>query len=245
MKIIFLGIGEAFDENIPTSCFLIKSKTNLLLDCGYSSPPALWRYNRDPNLLDSIFVSHTHMDHSFGLAPIIMDMRGRKNPLTIICQKGNKDLLQNLLNIGLKGIKKYLDYQIKYLEVNPNQKIILDEYQMAFAKTLHAGSNLAIRIKTRSKDLSYSGDGFITKESEALFSNTKFLIHDGYKFDGASGNHCNMKQVIDMCQRCNIKKIAFTHLERNEKKKIPLIKKQTKKLGLQIIFPKPGDEIIL
>lgn len=245
MKVIFLGTGEAFDENIPTSCFLVKSKTNLLLDCGYSSPQALWRYNRNPNLLDSIFISHLHMDHSFGLIPILMVMRGRNKPLTIISQKGNKDLLQQLLKIGLKGIKKYIDYQIKYLEVNPSQQIIHHEFKMTFAKTHHAGSNLAVRLKTGSKDLAYSGDGFITKESESLFTNAEFLIHDGYKFDGVSGNHCNMKQVLDMCQRSNVKKIAFTHLERNERKKIPLIKKKTRKLGLSIIFPKPGDEIIL
>ena len=33
MKIIFLGVGEAFDETLPNNSHLILSDTNLLLDC--------------------------------------------------------------------------------------------------------------------------------------------------------------------------------------------------------------------
>ncbi len=39
MKIIFLGVGEAFDENLPNNSQLVMSgKTNLLLDCGFTVP---------------------------------------------------------------------------------------------------------------------------------------------------------------------------------------------------------------
>jgi len=39
MKIIFLGVGEAFDENLPNNSQLVMSgKINLLLDCDLQFP---------------------------------------------------------------------------------------------------------------------------------------------------------------------------------------------------------------
>lgn len=54
MKIIFLGVGEAFDENIPNNSHLIISeKTKVLLDCGLTSAPQMWKFNSDPSYLDA------------------------------------------------------------------------------------------------------------------------------------------------------------------------------------------------
>ncbi|KKQ21582.1 MAG: Beta-lactamase domain-containing protein, partial [Parcubacteria group bacterium GW2011_GWA2_37_10] len=49
MKIIFLGVGEAFDENIPNNSHLvITERTKLLLDCGMTAAPQVWKFNPDP-----------------------------------------------------------------------------------------------------------------------------------------------------------------------------------------------------
>ncbi len=56
MKVIFLGVGEACDERVPNNSHLILSDTKLLLDCGYSAPPQLWKYNPDASFLDAIYI---------------------------------------------------------------------------------------------------------------------------------------------------------------------------------------------
>lgn len=92
------------------------------------------------------------IDHSFGLAPILMVMRGRKKPLTIICRQGDKKPLQDLINIGLKGIKKFIDFKIIFIEVNPSKQIKHNEFNLSFAKTIHHAPNLAIKVEFNNKE---------------------------------------------------------------------------------------------
>ncbi|MCX6722879.1 MAG: MBL fold metallo-hydrolase [Candidatus Staskawiczbacteria bacterium] len=99
MKIIFLGVGEAFDENLPNnSQLIITDKTKLLLDCGFTVPPQLWKYNPDYNFLDAIYISHQHADHYFGLPAILLRMweGGREKDLLLFVPKNSKILLKIL-----------------------------------------------------------------------------------------------------------------------------------------------------
>lgn len=245
MKVTFFGTGEAFDENTPAASILIQSETKLLLDCGYSSPPQIWKYTKDPNFIDAIFISHLHSDHYFGLPPLLKRMveEKRKKTLTIVCYKGEKKKIIQVLNFGYRGIQKNSQYPINFIEVKPTQKIKYDELFLSFAPTIHSIPNLAIRVAKGNISISYSGDGLITKKSEDLYIKSHLLVHDGYLFDRQSNAHSNMKQVVDMCQKQKIKKVAFTHIHREEKNRIPAIKKKLTQKGLQIYFPKPGDEI--
>jgi len=91
MKVIFLGTGEAFDENyLNNSSLVITGKTKLLLDCGMTTPYQLWKYNNDQNLLDAVYISHSHADHYFGLPALLVRMweEKRKKPITVFSQKG-------------------------------------------------------------------------------------------------------------------------------------------------------------
>ena len=93
MKVIFLGVGEAFDENNPNNSHLVLSgKTSLLLDCGFVVPYQLWKYNNDQSFLDGVYITHPHADHYFGLPALLVRMSEEKRTrqFTIICQKGFK-----------------------------------------------------------------------------------------------------------------------------------------------------------
>ena len=75
MKVIFLGVGEAFDEDVPNNSHLIETgKTKILLDCGMTATPQVWKYNKDQNFIDSVYISHWHADHYFGLPGLLLRM---------------------------------------------------------------------------------------------------------------------------------------------------------------------------
>ncbi|MCX6765282.1 MAG: MBL fold metallo-hydrolase [Candidatus Nealsonbacteria bacterium] len=103
MKIVFLGVGEAFDDNLPNnSQIVITDKTKMLLDCGFNIPQSLWRYNGDPNFLDAVYISHQHADHYFGLPAVLLRMweGGRERGLTVICQKSLIDSFQEYMDFA-------------------------------------------------------------------------------------------------------------------------------------------------
>src|SRR3989344_1524763 len=170
MKLTRLGVGEAFDETLPNNSHLVLSKTNLLLDCGYSIPPQLWRYNSDQSFLDAIYISHLHADHYFGIPVLLTRMweEKRKKPLAIICQKGAKSQISELIDFAYKDIASKFEFKLDFVEVESKQKIKFNEFGLSFAPTIHSVPNLAIRVETKNKAVCYSGDGQFTEETERL-----------------------------------------------------------------------------
>ncbi len=139
MKVIFLGVGEAFDENLPNNSHLILSDTKMLLDCGFSSVAQMWKYNDDQEFLDTVYITHGHADHYFGLPSLFDRMceEKRKKPLTIICQKGLKETIIQVINLGYKNLFEKLNFDVNFIEVEEGQKIKFNELELEFASTTH------------------------------------------------------------------------------------------------------------
>ena len=65
MQLRFVGCGDAFGSGGRShTCFhLTGISTNLLIDCGASSPPALKRLGIACNDVSLILITHFHGDH--------------------------------------------------------------------------------------------------------------------------------------------------------------------------------------
>ncbi|MDP2909671.1 MAG: MBL fold metallo-hydrolase [bacterium] len=133
MKVIFLGVGEAFDENIPNnSQLVVAGKTNLLLDCGMTAAPQLWKFNPNPDLLDAVYISHQHADHFFGLPGLLLRMweDGRERDLALICQKGLKKSFKYFMEFAYKDFLGKFNHKINLIESNEKKEIILILFQL-------------------------------------------------------------------------------------------------------------------
>lgn len=245
MKIIHLGVGEAFDETLPNNSNLILSRTNLLLDCGYSIPHQLWKYNPDRSFLDGIYISHLHADHYFGLPALLTRMweEKRKKPLTIICQKGAKTKIRELIDFAYKNIASKFEFAVDFVEVESSQKIKFNEFELSFAPTIHAVPNLAIKIQLKNKILCYSGDGQFTEEPESLYWDADLVIHEAFTFDEKLPNHACITDLIGMAKRNDVKCLALTHIRRDVRKcQMSMINKRISGEKIKIIVPEPMDE---
>ncbi len=240
MKVHFLGVGEAFDENYPNNSHIVSTdKTNLLLDCGYGVPYELWKYNSDPNFLDVIFISHRHADHCFGLPPIVVRMweGKRTKPLTINTHKGVED---SLVEVGYKNFSKNLNFEVKFEYVDGGQEYDFQDLKLSFAETEHSAKNLGVKVEAEGKSVCYSGDGMFTPELEELYKGSDLVIQETYLYDEEIIGHASVVQAIEMAKRSEVKCLALTHLNREFRIKA----KEIINLTDQVILPEPGEEYI-
>ncbi|MFH1968461.1 MAG: ribonuclease Z [bacterium] len=248
MKVIFLGVGEAFDENTPNNSHLIETdKTKLLLDCGYSIPQQLWKFNNNPNFLDVIYISHQHADHFFGLPPVLMRMweDGRKRDLAVIGQKG----LRDFMDYAYKSFQKKFEYKINLIESKDGEEIELQDLKLSFTKTVHSGENLAVKISDNKNTIAYSGDGSPVPGSD-FYKNLDMLILETYLYDKEIIGHSSIVSAIKFAENNNVKCLALTHMNRDfRKNELPKIRDKINPAAggrrLKIIIPEPMDEYLL
>ncbi len=241
MKITFLGTGEAFDETNPNNSSLIESSgTRLLLDCGFTVPTQIWKYAKDKDLIDAIYISHQHGDHFFGLPALLLRMweEGREKDLTIICQKGLKEKFPEFMDFVYRGFMDKFNYKIILIEAKEGEKVKFNNLNLSFEKTVHSGENLAIKITEGKGYFCYNGDGSPLENSE-FYKNLDLLVLETYLYDVKKIGHSSVVEAISFAEKNNVKCLALTHINRDLRKK----GFEAKSDKVKIIIPKPFDEI--
>jgi ribonuclease BN (tRNA processing enzyme) len=245
MKIIFLGVGEAFDKDLPNnSHLLVSDKTNLLVDCGFTIPWQLWKFNEDPNLLDAVYISHRHGDHFLGLPALFLRMweGGRKRDLTVFCQKDFKEEFGNFMEFVYKGFQKKFEYKINLIESTDGGELVFNDLSLSFQKTIHSGDNLAVKITDGKNIYAYSGDGSPVQGTD-FYKNLDLAILETYLYDTEKVGHSSIVGAIKFAEANDIKCLALTHINRDfRKNELPKIKDKIMSDKVKIIIPEPLEE---
>lgn len=248
MKIVFLGVGEAFDPNLPNnSQFVISEKTNLLVDCGFTIPWQLWKFKDDPNFLDAIYISHQHADHFFGLPAVLLRLweGGRERELTIICQKDMKESFRSFMEYAYKGFMDKFKYKINLVESKENESVKFQDLELFFEETVHSGKNLAVKITDGKGVYCFSGDGS-PKYGTDFYKGLDLLILETYLYDEEKIGHSSIVSGIKFAEDNNAKCLALTHINRDfRKNELPGIKDKIKSDKVKIIIPEPLEEYSL
>ncbi len=238
-------MGEAFDENIPNNSHLIiTEKTKLLLDCGLTAAPQVWKFNPDPNLIDVIYISHQHADHYFGLPGLLLRMweGGRERDITIISQKSLKDSFQNFMDVAYKDFTKKFKYKINLVESKEGEAVEFNDLKLSFEKTVHSGENLAVKITDGKNVMAYSGDGAPMAGSN-FYQNLDLLISETYLYDKEIIGHSSIVSAIAFAEKNNVKCLVLSHINRDFRKNdLPKVRDKIKSDKVKIIIPEPFDE---
>ncbi|MEZ4219381.1 MAG: MBL fold metallo-hydrolase [Polyangiaceae bacterium] len=246
-QLTFVGTGEAFDPALPNTSLLYRGSQTLLVDCGFSVPHALWRISEDPSLIDAIYISHIHADHSFGLPALLLWMRifGRKKPLRVIGGPGTPRWLTKLLELGYPACyEPGKCFDIVAEELAPGEQIVLGEATLRNAESEHGVRNLSLRVDEGGRGFAYSGDGRPTPATRELFAGVDLLVHECYALDLDIEGHANFSTLVALGQSARVKRLALLHLGTPEKEAIRAAARDEQS-ELTLLVPAPGDVMTL
>jgi len=246
MKIIFLGVGDAFDETLPTnSSLIISEKTSLMLDCGDSAVRQLWKIRRGNDSMDALYVTHYHPDHFFGISSMLARMllyEKRTKPLTIICSKKVHEKIVELRECIFKSTENQDGFKVDIIEIEEGQTIKFQDLELTFAATKHSAENLAIRISDGEHAVVYSGDGS-PSEDENFYQNLDLLIQEAYLYNQEKIGHTSIVEAIKFAEKHGSGCVALVHISRDLRKdELPGLLPQIKSDKVKIIIPEPMDE---
>lgn len=246
MLLTFIGVGEAFDPGMGTSCTLVHGeKTTLLIDCGYACLGQLYSILNSPNEIDTIYITHFHADHLFGVIPLLAAWKawGRTAPLTIISQPGVEERITALIRLGYPHCDEQLPYNIDYLETV--DQVNVGGMQLTFAPSDHSLTNYAVKISEGDQAIGFSGDGGLTPETRELFHDCHILVHEAFGLESAIEGHTTAKEVIAYARSLpNLQTLALVHLQKDERSKhLDQFKRLDNGEAFKIYLPEPGSTL--
>jgi ribonuclease BN (tRNA processing enzyme) len=254
VEVVFLGVGEAFDETLPNTSILIRCgreapSITLLLDCGFTAPPQFWKEEPAPDALDGVWISHFHGDHAFGLPALLVRFwrEGRRKGLTLLGPRGIESFTRRVVGLAYPGFYRKLTFPLEFVEVEPRGEVTFSDLTFRTAENTHSLRDLALRIEGRGTSIYYSGDGKPTPESTALAQGIQLIIHEAFHMKTELAEHGTVTGSVDMAKRCSATHLAILHIHRGDRTEVLRREKEIGELAgpVNLIVPHPGHRLVL
>jgi ribonuclease Z len=135
LSVLFLGTAGSMPtvKRAPASLLVRRGGDRLLVDCGEGTQRQLLRSIGLPDVAH-VLLTHFHADHFLGLPGMMKTfaLRGRETPLTVYGPRGLRALMSDLRRIYGK-----LTYEVRLVELAPNDAVELDGYRVGAFEVVH------------------------------------------------------------------------------------------------------------
>ncbi len=225
MQLIVLGSGTSvFHPQRAAAAFWLETERgSLLLDCSADAPHRMAQERLDWSNLDAIWISHLHLDHCGGLAPLLFGMKhapqtqSRRKPLQIFACAGTKKLLaaiDDAHNYGLFELPFPLDLTEISADNSPRPFEILNGLTAAVVSTPHRPESLALRLADdRGTTIVYSADtGFSEEVAQFARYADLFLLECSFYRNKPIQTHLELADAMRMAILAEPRKVVLTHL---------------------------------
>jgi ribonuclease Z len=252
LRVTFVGVGEAFDEAVGNTSVLVSTSSppagrQILLDCGFTAAHAFWRCSPDPMGLDTIWVSHFHGDHFFGIPLLLLRFweEKRELPLMLVGQSGLEGRIRAAMELAYPGFLGKLQYGLSFREVVAGEEMELLGLRWSFAETGHSSPCLAVRLDHDQTALVYSGDGAPTAATLSLAEGCDLIVHEAFGLDQTAPGHGTVKGCIDMAETCRAKALALVHVNRDVRRDHgeSILLRLARMKKTKGFLPEPGDRL--
>jgi ribonuclease BN (tRNA processing enzyme) len=186
MKITMLGVGDGFSKSTYNNNALIQTHTeNVLIDCGITAIESLHEINIALDMIDSVFLTHIHFDHSGGMEPLAIYSKYflNKKIRLVVPKPIEKTLWENSLKGSIDNDADNCHSLNDYFDVvNPEENesfILADGLNARWIETNHMKGKFSCGLVINEKFL-YTSDMTVDIELlETLVSKgVQIIYHD-------------------------------------------------------------------
>lgn len=188
-----------------------------LLDCGAPVSSLLYRYDLDPLDVDSVFISHWHLDHIAGLGLLLSQnhLLKRTNHLNLYGPRGTRGKINRLLSDSFLLLDE-LHYPLEVTNVKLKRKYKAGLLRVTFFKTQHLEAGkykirfgpravaCGMQIQGPGWQLLYSGDLTSPQELSPYVAGCDLLIHELA--------HIRPEEVAEFAAAARVPQVLISHI---------------------------------
>lgn len=220
MRLVVLGSGSTVPhpKRASSGYWLETNGGSILLDCSASIGSRMAANGLDWPNLDAIWISHFHLDHVGGLAPLLAgtkhaeQMKDRTKPLRIFGPSGLKDLIDAFSDAHNYGL---LDqpFSVEIVEIEALEPFeIVDGIEATAMKTPHTPESHAIHIRDGETTLVFSADTGFDEHLATLANRCDlFILECTFLRNKTTDKHLELSEAIHLIRKAKPKRAMLTH----------------------------------
>ncbi len=220
VPLVCLGSGAALTDGRDWSSLLIDGK--ILLDLPPTTIPQLHRLGIDLTQIDTVFISHLHADHMFGLPFLLLEYcvrRHRTAPLYIIGPAGLEATTYQLCDLAWPDLRNggfEPHAPLKFVEVEQERTYQAGDLAFSTFCMEHYGlSAFGFRFSYKGRCIAYSGDTGETAPLHQLFGGVDIAILElTHPRESSDPGHMDRPTFIKLAQWLQAQgtKVLATHM---------------------------------
>jgi len=225
MQLVVLGSGTSvFHPQRASAGFWLQTKVgSILLDCSADAPHRMAQENLDWINLDSIWISHLHLDHCAGVAPFLFGIKWakgieqRQKPLKIFGCEGTEKLLTAIDEAHYYKLFEQ-PFAVEISEVaaseKPTRLDLLDGLTIETISTPHRAESLAIRITDATgARLVYTSDtGYAESLADFARDADLLILECSFYRNKPTPKHLELADAMRIARLAQPKRLLLTHL---------------------------------